>query len=359
LLKPRPAKVAIIGLLVLLLLSASDAFALTLPNPPDRSAPANNQTGPLPPPNARSFTGGVLLVKDSSSNQNASTNEFAAEFFCQGGTYDIKKQYKTEIGESISGPISNDQTAGIIQAISAVGPPKTVTLTARVGGVAFGISDIIFTLTGVTYNVTSYSIWVITQSSPAVEQRVGYFVTRVPVQLQIDRNQPQLPADCIARYGFTKIGVGFAPDALAWLYQPFVTTTAPPDVGVAPIMTYGPVRVFSGSNVAGTARIRAGENATFLLPPGIYSAVADVALFGIPFGVSSGTYSSPEGAAAAQFTVALASVEYIWYGLEAIALIIIVAVVLVIAKKIELWGLIIRSVRRVSLRLIRRDQEGR
>jgi hypothetical protein len=357
--KRRPAKVAIIGLLVLLLLSSPDAFALTLPNPPDRSASANNQTGPLPSSNARSFTGGVLIVKDGSSDQLRITNEFAAEFFCQGGTYDLKKQYKTEIGESISGPISSDQAAGIVEAMNAVRPPRAVTLTARVGGVAFGIADIVFTLTGVTYNVTSYSIWVVSQSSPAVEQRVGYVVARVPTQLQIERNQPLLPGDCIPRFGFTQIGAGFAPDPWAWVYQPVVTTTAPPDEGIPPIIAYGTVRVLSGSGIAGAAKIRAGENATFLLPPGIYSAVADVALFGIPFGVSSGTYSSADGAAAAQFTVALTSVEYIWYGLEAFALIIIVAVILVIAKKLELWGFIIRAVRLVSLRLIRRDQEGR
>jgi hypothetical protein len=182
------------------------------------------------------------------------------------------------------------------------------------------------------------------------------------VQLQIERNQPLLPADCIARYGFTKIGAGFAPDPWAWLYQPFVTATAPPDEGVAPIMTYGSVRVLSGSNVAGTAKIRAGENATFLLPPGTYSAVADVALFGIPFGVSSGTYSSPEGAAPAQFTVALASVEYIWYGLETLALIVLIAVILVLAKKLHLWGVVIQAVRRASRTITRtreQDKEGR
>jgi hypothetical protein len=313
----------------------------------------------MPSPNARSFTGGVFLVKDSSSNQTASTDEPVAEFFCQGGTYDPKKQYKTEIGESITGPISSDQAAGIVEAMNAIRPPKTVTLTARVGGVAFGISDIIFTLTGVTYNVTSYSIWVVSQSSPAVVQRVGYVVARVPTQLQIERNQPLLRGDCIARFGFTQIGAGFAPEPWAWLYRPVVTATAPPDEGVPPIITYGTVRVLSGGGIAGTAKIRAGENATFLLPPGVYSAVADVALFGISFGVSSGTYSSPDGAAAAQFTVALTSVEYIWYGLETLALIIIVAVILVIAKKIELWTFVIQAVRRVSQRLIRRDQEGR
>jgi hypothetical protein len=344
--KPRPGNVVVIGLLLLMLLSSSDAVALTLPNPPDRSATANNQNGPsLPSPNGQSFPGGVLLVKDGSSSQVASTKEFVAEFACRGGSRTVTKQAKTEIGESLSGPISNDQTAGIVAAIDSVRPSKTVSLSTEViGG---GYWDIIYTLTGIIYNVTTYSVWTTTQPSPTAEQRVGYIVVGVPVQLQIVNAKPD-SGGAICTSSWNKFGAGFTPDPLAWLYQPLI-----PDDGVAPIITYGTVRVLSGGDVAGAASIRPGENATFLLPPGTYSAVADVVLFGIPFGVSSGTYSSPQGAVAAQFTVSLTSAEYIWYGLEILGVIILIAVIWVIAKRLHLWAVVLQAFERVSRALAR------
>jgi len=66
-------------------------------------------------------------------------------------------------------------------------------------------------------------------------------------------------------------------------------------------------------------------------------AVADVTLFGISFSVGSGTYSSPGGAAGAQFTVSLIHLNDIWYGLEISALAIVVGVFLFIADTIHLW----------------------
>jgi hypothetical protein len=53
--------------------------------------------------------------------------------------------------------------------------------------------------------------------------------------------------------------------------------------------------------------------------------------------VGSGTYSSAGGAATAQFTVSLASLNDIWYGLEIAALAILVGVFLFIAGRIHLW----------------------
>ena len=355
---PWLGKVAAIGLLLLLLLSSSEAVALTLPNPPDRSAPANNQNGPLQSPDKQSFAGGVLLVKDGSSNQTTSMNKFVARFRCTAGSYTITKQYETEIGESISGPISNDQAVGITQAMNSVRPTKTIGLSMSVRGTSVGFGEITYSLAGITYNVTTYSVWTVTQPSPAAEQRVGYIVVSVPVQLQTKQASPDLSPDC-SNFTYAlpsrEFGAGFAPpDSLAWLYRPAIPTTTPPDGGFAPIITYGNLRVLSGAGVAGAANIRPGENATFLLPPGTYSAVDDVVLFGIPFAVGSGTYSSPPNAAAAQFAVSLENAMYVWYGLEALAAVILVAVIWVVGRKLRIGEVVIRAAERVSHEFLRR-----
>jgi hypothetical protein len=335
----------VIGLLLLLLLSSSDALALTLPNPPDRSAPTNNQNGPLQSTNMQSFAGGVSLVKDGSSDQNVSTNEFIASFFCATGSFNLAKQYRSEIGESISGPISNDQASGIAEAMKSVGPPTTVSLPMTLSG-SYG-GNLTYFLTGITYNVTTYSVWTTTQQSPA-EQRVGHIVVSVPTQPQVGRTFEDLAGAFCPAIGKVGLGAGFGSDPWAWLSRPLAQISTPPDNGVAPIITYGTMRVLSSAGVAGVARIRAGENATFLLPPGTYSAVADVVLFGIPFSVGSGTYSSSGGATDAQFTVSLTGVENIWYALEVSAVIILVAVILVIAWKLHLRANVVKALPRVK-----------
>jgi hypothetical protein len=330
--KPGPSKFAVIGLLFLLLLSSSTAVALTLPNPPDKSASANNQNGPLP--NAQSFTGGVLLVKDGSTDQNVSANEFIVEFLCIPHPPTISKQFETAIGESMSGPLSTAQTSGIIDATNSVRPPRQVNLTITVGGLDLG-GNLTYVMTGMTYNVTTYSVWVATQSS-AAEQRVGYIVVSVPERPQVTEFSHDLAGSSCSDYALSKTGAGWKSPALS-LGSPLSPFQKLPEGGAAPIFTYGTVKVLSSAGVAGAAYIRPGENATFTLPPGTYSAVADVTLFGISFSVGSGTYSSPGGASTAQFTVSLASLNNIWYGLEIAALAILVALFLFIAGRIHLW----------------------
>jgi len=330
--KPRHAKV-VIALLLLILLSSPNALALTLPNPPDRNAPANNQSGLLP--NAQSFNGGVLLVKDGSTDQNVSANEFVVEFYCIAHGPYVSKQFETSIGESISGTLSTAQTSGVIQATNSVRPPRLVNLTVTVGGLDMG-GNITYVMTGMTYNVTTYSVWVTAQQSPAAEQRVGYIVVSVPERPQITEYQIDLAGSSCSDTALSKAGDGWTNPAIS-LGHPFSPFSTPPEGGLAPIFTYGVVKVLSNAGVVGAVSLRPSENATFLLPPGTYSAVADVTLFGITFGVGSGTYSSPKGAAAAQFTVSLNSVYSIWYGLEILAVIILVAVILFLNSRLHLW----------------------
>jgi hypothetical protein len=342
--KPLGGKVAVVGLLFLLLLSSSLAVAGALPNPPDRSAPANNQTGQLP--NAQPFNGGVFLVKDGSTDQNVSASEFVVEFFCiDHGPY-ISKQFETSVGESISGPLSTAQASGVSDAMNSVRPPRLVNLTVVVGGLDEG-GNITYVMTGMTYNVTTYSVWVTTQQSPPAEQRAGYIVVSVPERPQINETSQDLAGSSCSDNALSKSGPGWTSPALS-LGHPFSPFSTPPEGGLAPILSYGAVRVLSSAGAAGAAVIRPGENVTFLLPPGSYSAVADVTLFGLHFSVGSGTYSSPAGGADAQFTVSLTSVYSIWYGLELLALAIVVVVVLLLNRWLHLWRALVHASRYFS-----------
>ena len=333
--KATPGWSAALVVLVFVLLLSPPVLALTLPNPPDRTAPENNVNGPLPNPGKQAFTGGVLLVKDSTDNQVQPVHEFVANFYCSAGSKTITKQYKTDIGESISGPISNAQTQGIIEAINSVRPPKTVPLTITVNGDP--AKNTTYTITGITYQITTYSIWIITQPSPAMEQRVGYIVTSVPQQppnVSVDSNP------CPANHStpLVEYGNGFKEDPLAWLYQPFIPVFTPPDDGVPPVFGFGIIKVYSGGAIYGVAHVRPGENATFLLPPGSYSVSADVEIFGITFSIPGQSVESPPGATAVILTVSLTTVVEIWYVFEVIVVLIIVAIIWFVISRLRGGG---------------------
>ena len=336
----RHAKAAAVSLLVLTLLLSSNAFALTLPNPPDKAAPANTQTGALPS-SAQSFPGGVLLAKNGSADENVTGYEFAAEYFCyQHNNIFASKQFETLVGESISGPLSSAQTSGVIAALNSVRPPKTVTLSIGVGP-QDDTANLTYVVRGMLYNVTTYSVWVTTQQSPPVEQRVGYIVVSVPEQPQVTMLNQFIDSNCSTP--LAKVGAGFAWGSHPPPADPLGGISTPPQGGFSPILSYGTVKVLSGATVAGAASIKPGENVTFALPPGKYTAVADVALFGIPFAATLETYSSPAGATTAQFTVSLNNMYGLWYGVELTILIIIVAVLLILNERFHLCRALVHA----------------
>lgn len=355
--KPRYAKVALVCLLFVLLLSSSEAMALTIPNPPDTSAPGNTQSGPLQ--NAQPFPGGVSLVKDTSVVQNVSANEYVVQFFCiEGHNPYVYKQFRTSVGESISGPITSEQASGIVDAVNSIAPPKAENITVTVGGIDTE-GNITYIMTGMLYNVTTYSVWVTSQQSPALQQRVGYVVVSVPMKPVIERDFLDLTGSDCELYALTKWGPGWNSNASssvirsssAWLRDPLADIAALPVGGVPPIISYGPVSILSSAGVAAAAEINPGQNVTFALPPGSYTAVSKVDVLGISFSVNCGSYSSGAGATAAQFTVTLAGVENVWHEVEALGVIILVAVVLLIFWRFKLWPHVARAYRRVSRRI--------
>jgi hypothetical protein len=250
----------------------------------------------------------------------------------------VWKQFETGIGESVSGPLSAAQASGVTDALNSVKPPKTVSLSVGVGEVDVG-GNLTYLMHAMIYNVTTYSVWIATQQSPPVQQRVGYITVSVPVQPVVTRLSQDLAGSSCDTYALLKYGAGFrststefyqSSNPLPFANSPLSWIAAPPEGGFSPILSYGTVKVLSGASVEGAASIKPGENVTFVLPPGKYTAVADVALFGIPFAATLKTYSSPAGASTEQFAVSLNNMYGLWYGIELAILIIVVGVLLVL-----------------------------
>jgi hypothetical protein len=280
-------------------------------------------------------------VKDGSTDQNVSTNELIVEYYCIPHPAYISKQFETGIGESISGPLSTAQASGVTDAENSVRPPRLVNLTVTVGGLDLA-GNITYVMTGMTYNVTTYSVWVTVQQSPPAEQRVGYIVVRVPERPTVNETSIDLSGSSCSNFAMSKSGPAWTSPALS-LGNPFNLFSTPPQGGFAPILSYGTVKVRSSAGVAGAASIKPRENVTFVLPPGKYTAVADVALFGIPFGATLETYSTPAGATTAQFTVSLNNMYGLWYGFELLVLIIVVGVPLVLNHRLHLLRALVRA----------------
>jgi hypothetical protein len=284
----------------------------------------------------QSFTGGVLLTTDSTITSLNATNDFIANFYCSAGSRTITKQYKTQIGESITGPLTADQQSGVLEAIKAVRPPKTVPLTVNVNGDPS--KNTTYTLTGITYVTTTYSIWVITSTGPpSTEQRIGYIVETVPQQ------PPKVSVEsgpCPTNHStpVVEYGAGFQEDPTAWLTQPIIETFSPPDDGISPIFSYGEVRVLSGGQVYAVSTIRPGENATFILPPGSYDVESDLVIFGIHLTISGGSVQSPPGAVAILLTVTLTTIEEIWYVLEIVVIIIVIVLAYLLLRHFVFGG---------------------
>ena len=305
-------------------------------------------------PNAQAFPGGVFLEKNGSVDQNVTAYEFVAEFLCFAHNNTLVwKQFETGIGESISGPLSAAQTSGVTDALNSVKPPKTVPLSVNVGEVDVG-GNLTYVMHAMIYNVTTYSVWTANQQSPPTEQRVGYITVSIPAHPVVTRLAQDMAGSDCETYALLKYGAGFQ-SASTQVYQssnplPFANSplswiAAPPEGGFSPILSYGTVKVLSGASLEGAATIKPGENVTFVLPPGKYTAVADVALFGIPFAATLETYSSPAGASTEQFTVSLNNMYGLWYGVELAILIIILGILLVLNHRFHLWRALVHALK--------------
>ncbi|HEV2138960.1 MAG TPA: hypothetical protein VGR53_08960 [Nitrososphaerales archaeon] len=310
--------------LFILMFAGSSAWAFTLTNPP---APNTTVNGPLKgPPPVSSFTGGVLLQQDQSSDPVEPHSDFLAKFECVAGTQIVSKTIPSQFGQSIQGPISSDQTQGIIDAIKSVRPPKAVTLSTTVSGAADVVTT--WTLTGIKFHETSYNVYVITQASPAIERLVGYIQSWVPEALIT--NSTTTPCPTPAPIGTVTIGDGWdhttgpaPPETPSRSF--FDVFFGLPDDSWFGIIQYGRVNVYSGGMLAGSTDVRPGETVMFELPAGSYDVQADIGIFGLHFPIPGGSFSSGP-ADFVILSVTLSAEEFV-YGIIIVMIVLVVLVV--------------------------------
>jgi hypothetical protein len=316
-------KATLVAALFVLMFAGSSALAFTLPNPP---APNTTVNGPLKgTPPVSSFTGGVLLQEDQNSHPVEPHNDFLAKFECVAGSQIVSKTIPSQFGQSIQGPISNDQTQGIIEAIKSVRPEKAVTLSTTVSGAADVVTT--WTLTGIKFHETSYNVYVITQASPAIERLVGYIVKWVPEALIT--NSTTTPCPNPAPIGTVVIGDGWdhttgpaPPETPSPGFFDFFTL---PDDSWFGIITYGKVNVYSGGALVGGTDVRPGEKVMFELPAGSYSVSGDIGIFGVHFTIPGGSFSS--GPADFVILSVTLSVEEFVYGIIVVMIVVVILVV--------------------------------
>lgn len=318
---------------MLVLLSLSPAvLAFSLPNPP---APNTTVNGPIGnPPPIGSFTGSVLLQKDQESHPVEAHNDFLAKFECVGGSQIVSKSIKSQFGESIQGPLTNDQTQGIIDAVKSVRPAPSVTLSTTITGDPAKITT--WTLTGIKFHETDYNVYVITQASPAVERLVGYIVTWEPEALMT--NSTAVPCPAPAPVGTVEIGDGWShttgPTPPENPSRSFWDIFTLPDDSFLGIFQYGKVYVYSGGSLVAGTDVRPGENVSLELPPGSYDVSSDVGIFGFHFSISGGHFSS-------EFPVILyvtLSVTEVVYAIVFVFVVIIIIVVVYLIRRFVFRG---------------------
>lgn len=340
-------KSSIGGLFVLGLLLSSGIVIIAsaapppLPNPPDPADPANTVNGPLTGKVNGPYTGGVLVKPEAPADVAVPVMppEFVAEFTCTAGTKTVTKTLPISVGMSLSGPLSNAQTSGIIDAFNDVKPKdKTVTLSATVSGdPAFIIT---YTLTGITYTRTIYDVYVITQAVPAMERLAGYIVVDKPKSLTIENTKvpcptPPSPPLVIIGDGFKLVDQGKS--AIDSFFDIFINIL--PDDGIAPFFDYGKVYIYSGGQIYGGTDVRPGETVSFEVPPGAYTVSADVGVFGFHFSVPGQSIPAPTdpNVVAMVINVTL-SVEVIIYIIIIVIVIVILLILYFILRRIFGWG---------------------
>jgi hypothetical protein len=324
----RPVKLVISLLLVIVvfLINASPVLAAepTLPDPPPRGTIED----PPPPQDTTSYKGGILFVKDSEKEWTDPQNQIIGEIHCNDNDIIYTRTVKTKTGLSIQGPISDTQTAGIIDAMKALREPSKVDLTYTMDGKA-GVKRE-WTLKGIKYKLTRYRILAIRQTVPAENELIGYYDVNRPESLEVPMTESPHPAPGVPGvsvmpaptgvkqgYQFIKVpgGADIKPDLPSRsFFDVFLDFFQPPEKPLGALFDYGQVTVLSGGSLAGSGYIGMGETISFRLPPGSYQVKALVRLLGISFNVDAGSASA---ATPILLLVTLQSVATIWYIFEA------------------------------------------
>lgn len=330
--------VSLLTTIAIVLTLTSPVFAQQppLPDPPPRGA----IEGPPPVRDTTSYAGGILFVKDSEQDWTEPQNQNLGEIHCNDNDLTYTREVQTKTGLSLQGPVSNEQTGGIVDAIKALREPSKVSLTYVMDGRAGFKRE--WTLTGIKYHLTRYRILAIRQAVPAQNELIGYFDVSRPVSLEVNMVEtphptpavpgmtvPKTPPGVKQKYVFTRVpgGADIKPDIPARsFFDIFIDMFQPPEKPVGAIFDFGKVDVFSGGSLAAAGYLGLGETLTFRLPPGSYEVRASIRVLGVPLNFNAGSASA---GVPIILNVTLEGVEVIWYIMEILGAACALAIVLV------------------------------
>ena len=332
-------KVTVTTLITLVLMSTFSAsvFGLNanIPDPPTRP----NSTGPLSGV-VITYGGGVLVLSEPQPNVVADRNKALGKIEQTNEKKTVTIVEEADWSLSMTGPVSNSEMQGILEAIRDLKPPRKITLSYDLQGKDDERRS--WTQTGTVYEVVHYKIYIVRQAVPAQNELIGIMVVERPVSLQVKMDSEDCPepkpvvqvigADPLE--GFINSIIGF----FRWLF-----VDLPNDLG---LYSFGTVKVYSGGEIAGVLHLRSGESKTIKLPPGSYSAKALVHVFGMPFEMD---ISDVEADVPILLTVNLATVEYVEIISLIILLIIFFLILIKIFRKYEVINRVFRRKRSTSL----------
>jgi len=318
-------KLLISSLICLILFSSFAGSTLglltELPDAPARP----NTVGPLSGVGG-TYGGGVLVLSEKQPNVVADRSKLLGKIEQTDEKRTVEVEEKADWGLSMTGPVSDSEMQGILDAIKDLRPPRKVTLKYELQGVDDERRS--WTQTGTVYEVVHHKIYIVRQAVPAQNELVGVMVVETPVDLQVRMDSepcpdPQPVIDVLepdALAGFVDAIAGF----FNWLF-----IDLPRDLG---LYVFGTVKVYSGGAIAGVMHLRSGESKTIGLPPGSYSVKALVQVFGIPLDLDVGSVSED---VPILLTVSLSTVEYGAVIIVIIIIIIVVSVLYLILKRVD------------------------
>jgi len=319
--KPKP--ILFFALFIMFLLTLIPIVKADLPNPPPPGTTAGPQAFTGGP-----YTGGVLLKKVPQPDIVKPVNKIMGTIACLAVSELYKfGEVKSELGLSVQGPISDAQTQGIIDSIGAARPPKDIDLgTYVMEGSPTEIRT--WTWTSTTYKHVHYEIWVVQSAGPpAVNRLAGYINTEIPDHANVVMTSLPCPTPATPSRTIFPVPTTPLPNSFFDVFFPL------PEDGFPPVIGYGKVTINGNGGTAAAGLVRPGETISFNLPPGTYTAQADMEFFGLHFGVSSGTYTTPPGATGVILSVTIVAIEQIVY----VFYIICYAVGIFVAYKVVRW----------------------
>jgi hypothetical protein len=324
--KSKYAKLVVLSFLLLLFSSffRYTAFALIndLPEPPTRPNTQGAVSGV-----GNTYSGNILVIEEKKPNALQGRDKVLGEIICSNEMRTVEVEEESDWGLSITGPLTEGEMQGVLDAIKDLRPPKKIKMSYELQGNVNEKRK--WTHTGTFFEVTHYKIYIVRQAVPAENEFIGVLVVEEPVEpLQVNmvseacaQAQPKVdvPSEDMIQ--------GFIGSLTDFFHRLFVDL--PNDLG---LYVFGTVKVYSAGGIAGVMHLRSGESKTIALPPGSYNAQAVIRVFGIPFELSVGNVAAD---VPILLTVTLLTVEYGAYVLGVVVIIIIIIIVYKIVKRIR------------------------